>query len=153
MSYVKKTLQNGEIVELTAKLHWINYITSFLLFILAGLLWLYYIIPDDEYNKSDIFWLVLFFAGWGGYQFLKLWVIEMAVTNKRVVLRKGIIAIDTDELKNTKIEGIEVEQSVMGRILNYGNVCFGGVGVGKLVFTNVSRPLEIKRRAEEIVGE
>ena len=152
MSYVKKTLQNGEVVELTAKLHWINYLFVMLLFAVSALLWMYSLIPED-YNKSDIFWLVLFFAGWGIYQFLKLWVIEMAVTNKRVVLRKGIIAIDTDELKNMKIEGIEVEQSVMGRILNYGNVCFGGVGIGKLVFTNVSRPLEVKRRAEEIVGE
>ena len=152
MSYVKKTLQTGEVVELTAKLHWINYFFSFLLLVLSALLWVYYLIPGD-YNKSDFFWLVLFFAGEGCYQFLKLWVIEMAITNKRVVLRKGIIAIDTDELKNMKIEGIEVEQSVLGRILNYGNVCFGGVGVGKLVFANVSRPLEIKRRAEEIVGE
>ena len=152
MSYVKKTLQNGEVVELTAKLHWINYLFVGFLFAVSALLWIYSLVPED-YNKSDISWLVLFFAGWGVYQFLKLWVIEMAVTNKRVVLRKGIIAIDTDELKNTKIEGIEVEQSVMGRILNYGNVCFGGVGIGKLVFANVSQPLEIKRRAEEIVGE
>ena len=152
MSYVKKTLQSDEVVELVAKLHWINYLFAALLFAISALLWMYSLVPED-YNKSDIFWLVLFFAGWGGYQFLKLWVIEMAVTNKRVVLRKGIIAIDTDELKNMKIEGIEVEQSVMGRILNYGNVCFGGVGVGRLVFANVSGPLEIKRRAEEIVGE
>ena len=152
MSYVKKTLQSDEVVELVAKLHWINYLFAALLFAISALLWMYSLVPED-YNKSDIFWLVLFFAGWGGYQFLKLWVIEMAVTNKRVVLRKGIIAIDTDELKNMKIEGIEVEQSVMGRILNYGNVCFGGVGVGRLVFANVSRPLEVKRRAEEIVGE
>ena len=152
MSYVKRTLQSGEIVELEAKLHWINYLVAWMLLAVGGLMWLCYLISED-YNKSDLSWLVLFFCGWGGYQFLKLWVIEMAVTNKRVVLRKGIIAIDTDELKNMKIESIEVEQTVMGRILNYGNVCFGGVGVGKLVFANVAKPLEVKRRAEEIVGE
>ena len=152
MSYVKKTLQSGEEVALEAKLHWINYLFAFMLWLFSGVLWIYYLTLGD-YNKSDIFWLVLFFALWGGYQFLKLWVMEMVVTNKRVVLRKGIIAIDTDELKNMKIEGIEVEQTVMGRILNYGNVCFGGVGIGKLVFANISKPLEIKRRAEEIVGE
>ena len=152
MSYVKKTLQADEVVELEAKLHWINYVYVALLFLLSGLVFLYYITPDD-YNKSDLFWLVLFFAGWGIYQFLKLWVMEMAVTNKRVVLRKGIIAIDTDELKNMKIEGIELEQSVLGRILGYGDVCFGGVGIGKLRFSNISHPLEVKRKAEEIVGE
>ena len=152
MSYVQKTLQEGEVVELRAKLHWINYVYAALLFLLSGLVFGYYISPDD-YNKSDLFWLVLFFAGWGTYQFLRLWVIEMVITNKRVVLRKGIIAIDTDELKNMKIEGIELEQSVMGRLLGYGDVCFGGVGIGKLKFSNISHPLDVKRKAEEIVGE
>ena len=152
MSYVKRTLQSDETVELWVKLHWINYLYAFSLFVVSGVLWIYYITPGS-FNKSDFFWLSIFFAGWGGYEFLKLWTREMAVTNKRVVLRKGIIGIDSDELKNLKIEGIEVEQSVIGRILNYGTVCFGGVGVGRLVFENVDNPWEIKRRADEIVGE
>ncbi len=152
MSYVKGTLQSGEEIGLVAKLHWINYFGCALLALLAVAIWIYYITPGD-YNKSDIFWLVVFFGGWSAYEFLKLWTREMAVTNKRVVLRKGIISIDSDEIKNPKIEGIEVEQSVMGRILNYGDVCFAGVGIGKLRFSNVAKPWQVKRRAEEIIGE
>ena len=152
MSYVRGTLQSDEKIELLAKLHWINYVFCVLLAAVAVMLWAYYITPSN-YNKSDFFWLVVFFAGWSGYEFLKLWTREMAVTNKRVVLRTGIISIDSDEIKNLKIEGIEVEQSVMGRILNYGDVCFAGVGIGKLKFKNVSAPWKVKRRAEEIVGD
>ena len=84
---------------------------------------------------------------------MRRWCIEMAVTDKRVVLRKGIISIDSDEIKNLKVEGIEVEQSVMGRILNYGDVAFSGVGVAKLRFSDVARPRDVKRHAEEITGE
>lgn len=152
MSYVQGTLQQGEKVELKVKLHWINYLYPAVLWAAAVLLLIYYLFPDD-FNKSDLFWLIIFFAGWGGYEFLKLWTREMAVTNKRVVLRKGIISIDSDEIKNPKIEGIEVEQSVLGRILGYGDVCFAGVGIGKLKFAAVDHPWEVKRLAEEIVGE
>lgn len=152
MSYIKRTLQSDEEIELEVKLHWINYVFPIFLLILAVMMWFYYITPGS-YNKSDWFWLVIFSAGWGGYEFLKRWTIEMAVTNKRVVIRRGIIGIDSDELKNLKVEGIEVEQSVMGRILNYGDVCFGGVGVGRLVFKGVDNPWDIKRMADEIVGE
>ncbi len=152
MSYVKGTLQSDEKIELWVRLHWINYLYAFGILFVSLLLWIYYITPGS-YNKSDFFWLVVFSAGWGVYEFLKLWTREMAVTNKRVVVRKGIISIDSDEIKNLKIEGIEVEQTVLGRILGYGNVCFGGVGVGRLVFENVDKPWEVKRKAEEIVGD
>ncbi len=152
MSYIKKTLQNDERIELQVKLHWINYVYPVFLLIMALIMWIYYTILSS-YNKSDWFWLVIFSAGWGIYEFLKRWTVEMAVTNKRVVIRRGIIGINSDEIKNLKIEGIEVEQSVMGRILNYGNVCFGGVGVGRLVFNDVDDPWYIKRKADEIVGD
>ncbi len=152
MSYIKKTLQKDERIELQVKLHWINYVYPVLLGILDLLVFIYYITPSS-YNKNDIFWLIIFIAGWGCYEFLKRWTLEMAVTNKRVVIRRGIIGINSDEIKNLKIEGIEVEQSVMGRILNYGNVCFGGVGVGRLVFNDVDDPWYIKRKADEIVGD
>ncbi len=152
MSYVKRTLQADEKVELTAKLHWINYVYPVFLFMVSSALWLFYVTPSS-FNKSDFFWLVIFCAGYGVYEFLKRWVMEMVVTNKRVVLRKGIIAIDSDELKNAKIEGIEVEMTVLGRILNYGDVCFAGVGINKFKFPAVARPREVKTKADEIVGE
>ena len=152
MSYIKKTMQKDEEIRLPVKLHWINYVGAFSILIVAFLLLIYYMIPDD-YDKSDLIVIVVVVAGTAFYQFLKLWFIEMAVTNKRVVLRKGIIAIDSDEIKNSKIEGIEVEQSVFGRILNYGDVCFAGVGVGKLKFSNISQPWEVKRMSDEIIGE
>ena len=152
MSYVRKTLSAGEEIQLWAKLHWINYLQAIGLWVVAVLILGYYLVPED-YDKTDLLWLVMFFGVWGGYLFLKLWTMEMAVTNKRVVLRRGIIGIDSDEIKNLKIEGIEVEQPVLGRILNYGDVCFSGVGVGRLVFKNICRPWEVKSQVEDIVGE
>ena len=150
MSYVSSTLQKGEKVLLQAKLHWIVYVWPCLLLIFGAWSWLLYLsLPDD----SDLWAVALFFICWSVYEFLRRWCIEMAVTDKRVVLRKGIISIDSDEIKNLKVEGIEVEQPVMGRILNYGDVAFSGVGVAKLRFSDVARPRDVKRYAEEITGE
>lgn len=150
MSYVSSTLQKGEKVLLQAKLHWIVYVWPCLLLIFGAWSWLLYLSLSDD---SDLWAVALFFICWSVYEFLRRWCIEMAVTDKRVVLRKGIISIDSDEIKNLKVEGIEVEQSVMGRILNYGDVAFSGVGVAKLRFSDVARPRDVKRHAEEITGE
>lgn len=72
MSYVKGTLQSDEKIELWVRLHWINYLYAIGILFVSLLLWIYYITPGS-YNKSDFFWLVVFSAGWGIYEFLKLW--------------------------------------------------------------------------------
>ena len=77
---------------------------------------------------------------------------EMVVTNKRVVYRKGIISIKTEELKTDKIESIEVMQSILGRIFRFGNICFSGLGISKVEFKGIDNPWEVKSKVETIIG-
>ena len=133
-----------------AELHWINYFKSSCIIILGVVL---AIAAVGAVGMELYVWgVAAFLVLWGAYLSVKLMFVEMVVTNKRVVVKKGIIAVDTDELNNAKVEGIEIEQSILGRILGYGDVCFYGVGVGKLRFAAIKNPTEFKRTADELVA-
>ena len=76
---------------------------------------------------------------------------EYGVTSRRVVLKKGFIARKTEEMKNAKIETVELSQGILGRILGYGDVKVTGQGISNVIFKTVSSPLNTKKKIEEAV--
>lgn len=152
MSYVTDTMQKDEAILVTPKLHWVNYIVPYASLAGAAILAIIpFLFPLLDYE----FWLFVgMFLIYGGYGILELKSREMAVTNKRVVMRRGIVASDGDEMKNYALTSIEVEQTVLGRIFNFGNLCFASVGSGmsvRLVFANVANPRALKAQIEDVI--
>jgi uncharacterized membrane protein YdbT with pleckstrin-like domain len=74
---------------------------------------------------------------------------EMAVTNKRVVVKTGIASRRTFEMLLSKIESIGVEESVMGRMFGYGTVIIRGTGGTPDSFPKISHPLEFRRQVQQ----
>jgi len=74
---------------------------------------------------------------------------EFVVTNKRIIIKTGFISRDTIELNLNKVESIEVEQSVFGRMLGFGTLKVNGTGVTGQGFPKISDPLEFRRRLQE----
>lgn len=70
---------------------------------------------------------------------------ELAVTNKRIIVKLGVIRRATTELYLTRIEGVEVEQSILGRILGYGTVYVRGIGTEIAPVANISNPLGFRK--------
>ena len=149
MSYVKGSLSKDEEIKEVVRLHWFNYIITVILGFAAFLTSIAYITTS---KGEGLFWC-LFFIFWFVYDFLKLYTSEMVVTNKRVISRKGIISVKTEELKNAKIESVEITQSLLGRIFGYGTICFSGTGTSKVYFENIDNPWGIKSRVETIIGD
>ena len=73
---------------------------------------------------------------------------EFAATNKRLIIKTGFLRRKTLELLLRHVETISVDQSIAGRILNFGSVTLTGSGGVKEVFDNVSAPLEFRRRIQ-----
>ena len=73
---------------------------------------------------------------------------EFGVTNKRVFIKVGFLRRKTLELLLRHVEAISVDQSVMGRLLNYGSVTLTGTGGVREVFHNISKPLEFRRQIQ-----
>jgi uncharacterized membrane protein YdbT with pleckstrin-like domain len=74
---------------------------------------------------------------------------EFVVTNKRVIIKTGFISRDTIELNLNKVESIQVEQSVFGRMLGFGTLIVHGTGVTGQAFHKIADPLEFRRRLQE----
>ena len=73
---------------------------------------------------------------------------EFGVTNKRVIIKVGLIRRRTLELLLRHVEAILVDQSMTGRILHYGSVTLTGTGGVRETFGNISNPLEFRRRVQ-----
>jgi uncharacterized membrane protein YdbT with pleckstrin-like domain len=79
---------------------------------------------------------------------------EMAVTNKRVIVKSGLADRRTIELLLQRIESIAVEEPAMGRLLGYGTVIVRGTGGTPEVFPQIARPLEFREQVQrQIAGE
>ena len=72
------------------------------------------------------------------------WTTETDVTNFRVVHKTGFVKRQTFEMSVDKVESVDVNQSILGRILNYGNVSIFGVGEGNKTIDTIASPLEFR---------
>jgi uncharacterized membrane protein YdbT with pleckstrin-like domain len=72
------------------------------------------------------------------------WTTETDVTNLRVVHKTGFIKRRTFEMSLDKVESVDVNQSILGRLLNYGNVTVRGVGEGAETITTIASPLDFR---------
>ena len=73
---------------------------------------------------------------------------EFAVTDKRVIIKIGFIQRRTVETMLSKVEGIEVNQGIVGRMLDYGTIVISGTGGTKETFRNIAAPLEFRRQVQ-----
>ena len=87
--------------------------------------------------------------GLGLVFWLWAWVIyattELAITNKRVIAKSGVVQRSTIEMFLEKIESIQVDQGVLGRMFNFGSVIVSGTGVHSAPFKNISDPLGLRK--------
>lgn len=74
---------------------------------------------------------------------------EIAITNKRLIYKRGLVARYVGEINIDRIEGVNVLQGVMGRIFNYGRIMVRGMGVGEIVLPPIEDPLKFRRAIEK----
>lgn len=70
---------------------------------------------------------------------------ELAVTERRVIAKFGLVSRETIEIKVERIESLQVNQSVMGRLLGFGTIVFSGAGTPQLTVPNIKDPLAFRR--------
>ncbi len=88
------------------------------------------------YGLGLIFWLVAF---------VRYKTTELAVTNKRVIAKFGFISRQTIELNINKVESIQVNQGILGRIFNYGSLVISGAGNPQAPIPGISDPMSFRR--------
>ena len=74
---------------------------------------------------------------------------EIAITNNRLVYKRGLVARHVGEISIDRIEGVNVLQPILGRIFNYGRVMVRGMGVGEVLLPPIEDPISFRRAIEE----
>jgi len=81
---------------------------------------------------------------------------ELAVTERRVIAKFGLVSRETIEIKVERIESLQVNQSVMGRLLGFGTIVFSGAGTPQLTVPSIRDPLAFRKAvvgAQEAAGQ
>ena len=146
MSYVESSLVPGERIIYRAHLHWRIFLASGLIFLLfAGVA-----IALVSYDKNQVAAVVIFLIGTLplASAYLRYRSSEFAVTDKRVLMKTGLITRHTLETLLNKVENISVEQGLWGRLLDFGTIQVTGTGATKETFGNLSAPLEFRKQVQ-----
>jgi uncharacterized membrane protein YdbT with pleckstrin-like domain len=75
---------------------------------------------------------------------IQQWTTEIAVTSRRVIQKTGLIRRHTSEMNMDKVESVLVNQSLLGRIFNYGSIVVRGTGAGMEGLHFIGRPLQLR---------
>jgi hypothetical protein len=104
--------------------------------------------------KSTGFANILLLGGIGtiGILWLALKRTEMAVTNKRVIIKKGILATRSLEMVLSKIESVIVDKGLIGNIFDYGDIVVTGSGGTKEILKWVKAPIEFRNAVNKSLG-
>ncbi len=146
--YIDEILQPGEKVLYSTNAHWMFYLPAMAAWILAlALVIIARMVPADAMtlvclSLAAIAALAALY--WTAAAWFHRWTTETDVTNMRVVHKTGFIKRRTFEMSLDKVESVDVNQSILGRILNYGSVTVRGVGEGSETIDTIASPLDFR---------
>jgi uncharacterized membrane protein YdbT with pleckstrin-like domain len=144
MRYIERILQPGESLIYTGRIHWIIYLPAALFLIVAV------VALARTGNPHGMVWVAV--AGLcaavgalsGLSAWIKRWTTEIDVTDRRIVYKRGLIRRHTVEMNMDKVESVDVDQTILGRFLDFGNVTVRGTGAGIEPLFNVEAPLQFR---------
>ena len=144
MSYVQRVLQPGEQVRHVSSIHWIVYWPGIGVAILAVVAyWLSGTLLLTGFWRYTAYALALVAVILLIQQWFQWWVTEIAVTNRRVIYKTGLVRRLTNEMNMDKVESVKINQSILGRLLDYGDVTILGTGEGFETLRAIASPIEL----------
>jgi uncharacterized membrane protein YdbT with pleckstrin-like domain len=140
VSYIDENLLPDEHVVYRAELHWIVFARAILMLV-VGLVLLFVPRIGQAGLVVLLLGVVMLVAPFVAYR-----TTELGVTDKRVIVKTGLVRRRTLELLLRQVEAISVDQSLLGRLLGFGSITLTGTGGVREVFHRVREPLELRRR-------
>ncbi len=157
MSYVERVIQPGESLLYRAPLHWVVYLPGMVLAALGIAVLGYGAVGGQGTAGNARGMLDVALLGLGALgilaavvsllgAFIRRTSTEIAVTSRRVIYKTGIVRRLTSEISVDKIETVLVDQSIWGRILNFGTIVIRGTGGGLEPVRNIEDPLTFRSK-------
>ena len=150
MGYVERHLLAGERVLYKTRLHWVLFVKPALV-VLAGVILMVLLRQVQDPPWLWIFGAAVALIGlvWAFVHYVEVMTSEFAVTSSRLILKVGLISRYTTELLLAKVESIGVQQGLIGRLLNYGDLTVTGTGGAREVFRRVRDPIGFRNHVQQ----
>lgn len=170
LHYVRESLGDDEEIIHMGSFHWMYNLVALMNVVFGILGSILFIILAVKFGpallgyapRTDLSWigqvqsmhpiakLVAFFIMLAGvYKFVAMMVVkattEMAITNTRLIYKRGLISRFVAEISIDRIEGVNVLQGFWGRILNYGRIMVRGMGVGEVILPPIEDPVKFRK--------
>jgi uncharacterized membrane protein YdbT with pleckstrin-like domain len=148
-SYVDNVLQPGETIRYTGTLHWVIFLPAVALLTFAVVGGIVILVSPGIGHGAHLFAIIVGLAFvFGVLHLIAAWVkrlgTEIAVTNHRVIYKRGIISRRSVEMNMDKVESVDVTQDISGRILDYGTVTIRGTGAGLEPLVTIASPIALR---------
>lgn len=147
MGYIQSNLQPGEEIKYRANLHLFLFLQPVVLLLLG---WWLYGSEAGVLNYGGIFLLIIGVISLVQRIMVKIGS-EYVVTNKRVVLKTGVVSRKAVDLVLAKCEGLHIKQSVLGRIFGYGTITVT-TGGATSSYPFIAKPLDFRREINTQIG-
>ena len=158
MGYVDTNLLPGETVVYRGRIHWIVMAPAIIsgsildllacVFLVGAFLWQG---PKGTFSIPLAILAAMFAVA--GSAWVALWAVqrkatEIAVTSRRVLIKKGLLTRHTTEILLSKVESVAIEESPFGQTLGFGNVTIHGTGGTPEIFDRIADPNEFRRQIQ-----
>lgn len=130
MSYIENHLIDGEVIIQKLKSHWVIFMWPGIVLIFGLLI----------YSKLLICMAILY----GLSRFIYYLTSEFGITNKKIIAKFGFIKRASLEIMLNRIEGITINQSVLGRLMGYGTIVVNGIGGSRECIPYIPNPLQFR---------
>ena len=149
MRYVRRVLQPGETIVYATRQHSVIYARAILLLIICAVLAAAGVYSSDNQNLSLAFGIAaalfgLLALGAGLRAFVRRAATELAITDHRVIYKTGLLSRHTIEMNRDKVESVDVDQTILGRIFGYGTIVVRGTGGSLEPIPNIGDPLTFR---------
>jgi uncharacterized membrane protein YdbT with pleckstrin-like domain len=149
VSYLNRVLQPGEQIVYESRLHWLVYLRAIILLAIAVVVLIVGGLAEGKVEAAlkILAALIALLAVSSGFRaFLRRITTELAVTDHRVIFKSGLFSRHTIEMNRSKVESVDVDQTVLGRLFGYGTVIVRGTGGSLEPMRNISDPIAFRTR-------
>jgi len=149
MSYIIKNLKTNEKLifngyESYKTIFIVPCVSYLFIFLAAFFLGVFEIITTEVLAFLLIIIFISFILGFIA-ALIRYFTTEYGITDTRVMFKEGVIKRNVEEINLTSIETININQTILGRILNYGSIIISGRGTSKIILKNIDNPIQTRK--------
>ena len=131
-----------------SRLHWILFVWPAMFLCAVSFIGITF-----ESFRTLSYIMILVALIWGGFIWMTYHCSILNIKKKQVILCTGILVRQTIDIPMNKIESIDIRQSILGSLLQYGSLVITGTGGTRQYVNYLAKPLTCRRYIEQMMHD